>query len=306
MYRIRFHGRGGQGMKTASRILGTAFFLAGYEVQDAPRYGAERRGAPIFAFVRADSKPINERGIITHPDLVIVADDTLLGVPAAGVLMGIDAHCVLLIDSRESTDSWRNRLNLEARVVALPAVEESEDRAEQRYISAACAGAATRLLGFIDLDILLQAVEQELEQLGEEIVQHNLRVAGDAYKQMAEYTGLVTPAEQLPADSWPAPDWIELEFEAVPLSAPVIHGPDTSEMMQTGLWRTMRPEVDYDLCKGCWWICSTFCPDSAIGVDEGLPKIDYEHCKGCLVCVAQCPSHAIAAIPEYQAQEAER
>ncbi|MEN8711676.1 MAG: 2-oxoacid:acceptor oxidoreductase family protein, partial [Arenicellales bacterium] len=45
MYRIRFHGRGGQGMKTASRILGTAFFLAGYEVQDAPRYGAERRGA---------------------------------------------------------------------------------------------------------------------------------------------------------------------------------------------------------------------------------------------------------------------
>ncbi len=43
MYRIRFHGRGGQGMKTASQILGTAFFLEGYEVQDAPRYGAERR-----------------------------------------------------------------------------------------------------------------------------------------------------------------------------------------------------------------------------------------------------------------------
>ena len=53
MYRLRFHGRGGQGMKTAGRILGTAFFLAGFEVQDAPRYGAERRGAPIFAYVRA-------------------------------------------------------------------------------------------------------------------------------------------------------------------------------------------------------------------------------------------------------------
>jgi len=43
MFRICFHGRGGQGMKTASRILGTAFFIEGYEVQDAPRYGAERR-----------------------------------------------------------------------------------------------------------------------------------------------------------------------------------------------------------------------------------------------------------------------
>ena len=57
MYRIRFHGRGGQGMKTASRILGSAFFAEGYEVQDAPRYGAERRGAPIFAYVRAARAP---------------------------------------------------------------------------------------------------------------------------------------------------------------------------------------------------------------------------------------------------------
>ncbi len=53
MYRIRFHGRGGQGMKTAGRILGSAFFAEGFEVQDAPRYGAERRGAPLFAYVRA-------------------------------------------------------------------------------------------------------------------------------------------------------------------------------------------------------------------------------------------------------------
>ena len=86
MYRIRFHGRGGQGMKTASRILGTAFFFEGFEVQDAPRYGAERRGAPIFAYVRASKETINERGIITAPDLVIVADDSLIAIPAAGVL----------------------------------------------------------------------------------------------------------------------------------------------------------------------------------------------------------------------------
>lgn len=50
MFTIRFHGRGGQGMKTASHLLGNAFFLAGYEVQDAPRYGAERRGAPMTSY----------------------------------------------------------------------------------------------------------------------------------------------------------------------------------------------------------------------------------------------------------------
>ena len=95
MYRIRFHGRGGQGMKTASRILGTAFFLEGYEVQDAPRYGAERRGAPIFAYVRAAEQPLHERGVITQADLVIVADDSLVPVPAAGVLSGAEKEDLL-------------------------------------------------------------------------------------------------------------------------------------------------------------------------------------------------------------------
>ena len=103
MYRLRFHGRGGKGMKTASRILGTAFFLAGFEVQDAPRYGAERRGAPIFAYVRANRRAINERGIIRRPDLVIVADETLMLIPGAGVLEGItarDNHVVAVEHSR--------------------------------------------------------------------------------------------------------------------------------------------------------------------------------------------------------------
>ena len=121
MYRIRFHGRGGQGMKTASRILGTAFFLQGYEVQDAPRYGAERRGAPIFAYVRASDQPINERGIIRCPDLVIVADDSLIPVPIAGVLSGLDAHSVLLINSDEPAEVWRHRLNIENTIFTLPA-----------------------------------------------------------------------------------------------------------------------------------------------------------------------------------------
>ena len=70
-------------MVTASRVLGTAFFLSGFEVQDAPRYGAERRGAPTFAYVRASRTPIHERGVIRNPDLVVVGDDTLPSVPVA-------------------------------------------------------------------------------------------------------------------------------------------------------------------------------------------------------------------------------
>ena len=58
----------------------------------AGKSSAERRGAPVFAYVRADRSPIFERGVITRPDLVLVADETIVPVPAAGVLVGLDAH----------------------------------------------------------------------------------------------------------------------------------------------------------------------------------------------------------------------
>ena len=157
-------------MKTASRILGTAFFRAGYQVQDAPRYGAERRGAPIFAYVRADKATINERGIIDQPDLVVVADDTLIGMPAAGVTQGLDKHSVLLINSHQSAETWRQRLNTDARVLIMAAHEDVEDRATLPYIGSRCAAAAAVLTGVIGSDILLDALAEELAHLPAEIV----------------------------------------------------------------------------------------------------------------------------------------
>ena len=186
MFRIRFHGRGGQGMKTASRILGTAFFHAGYQVQDAPRYGAERRGAPIFAYVRADESTINERGVITSPDLVVVADDTLVGMPAAGVTQGLDAHSVLLINSLESAATWQRRLNTDARILVLATQEEVEDRASLPYIGSRCAAAAAALTGVISREILLDALREELAYLPRDVVQKNHDIAQAVFDAIEE------------------------------------------------------------------------------------------------------------------------
>ena len=94
-----------------------------------------------------------------------------------------------------------------------------------------------------------------------------------------------------------------MPFEDATISAPDIRTADNSVEIRTGLWRTMRPIIDYDHCNKCWWVCSTFCPDGAIAVEDGLPAIDYDHCKGCMVCVGICPPHAIAGMPEYRAQQ---
>lgn len=306
MFRIRFHGRGGQGIKTASRILGTAFFMAGYEVQDAPRYGAERRGAPLFAYVRADKLPVNERGIISHPDLVVVSDDTLVGMPAAGVLQGIDKHTVLLINSHEVAATWSQRLNTQARIIILPANETSIDRAELPYIGSSCAAAAAALSNVISRQVFADALTEELKPLGENIVEQNLEIALAAFDAMTQHAGIVSESGLASVADYKKPEWIELQMDDATISAPAIHAAATSVKVRTGLWRTMRPVIDYERCSGCWWVCSTYCPDGAINVtDAGLPEIDYEHCKGCLVCVAQCPPQAIESIPEHLAKDRE-
>ena len=299
MFRIRFHGRGGQGIKTSSRILGTAFFHEGYEVQDAPVYGAERRGAPLYATVRAARAPIHERGAVNHPDLVIVADDSLVPVPAANVLLGVSARTVLLINSAVSAEDWRARLNLTATIVTLPASAEVENRAEQPYIGAMCAGAAARLVGCVQRQALIQSIGDELRDLGVEVIHRNREHALGAYDAMQAHAGIVAEGGEISVRDYARPDWIEVPFEQARRSAPDIHGAATSVQIKTGAWRTLRPVIDEDRCKRCTWVCSTLCPDSAIMVRaDGTPEIDYDHCKGCLVCAAVCPPHAIRAVPE--------
>ena len=307
MYRIRFHGRGGQGMKTASRILGTAFFLEGFEVQDAPRYGAERRGAPIFSYVRASRDAINERGVITNPDLIIVADDSLIPIPAAGVLQGITDNTTLLINSHDDANTWKHRLSINCKVLILPVTEEVEDRAELPFVGSACVGAAVRLIGVITEENLVDAVSDELSSLAANLVKQNIDQATQAYELMAEKEGFVVESTSTNPLDYQQPEWINIPFENASISAPTIHAAATSVEVRTGLWRTIRPVINYDHCKHCWWVCSTICPDSAISVNEqSEPVIDYDHCKGCMICVARCAPHAIETIPEKVAQEKEK
>lgn len=301
-YRIRFHGRGGQGMKTAGRILGTAFFLEGFEVQDAPRYGAERRGAPIFAFVRASREPVFERGMIHNPDLVIIADETLIASPSAEVLHGVTGRTVLLVHSEERPEAWKERLAHAGPLFTVPTSAQEEDILQLRFIGASCAGAAARLLGVISRSSLEQAIRDELSPLGEEIIARNLAMALEPYDLMELHAGCVVPGVSISASGYSRPHWIDLPFDDATVSTPAVFAPATSEMVKTGLWRTMRPVIDHALCKKCW-LCSTYCPEGGITIDaEGYPLIDYDHCKGCLICLTQCPSRAIRPRAEHDGE----
>ena len=301
MFTIRFHGRGGQGMKTASHFLGNAFFLAGYEVQDAPRYGAERRGAPITSYVRADKKAIYERGIINNPTLVVIADDSLIPVAAAGVMAGITENTVLLIISHEQSAIWQHRLNIKSVIKVLAPQSLSSP-----LVSSICAGAAACLTCVIEQQQLLDAIKQELSGCDKELLDLNIKAASKAFDAMVDDHGIVKQTLPSSAENYQKPDWIELALETADMSAPVIYQPQTSVKIRTGLWRTQRPVINYERCNHCWWICSSSCPDSAINIEQNnIPVVDYEHCKGCMICVAQCPAHAIDSIAEADAKKGE-
>lgn len=84
MHEIRWHGRGGQGAVTSSKILAEAAFRGGWSgVTAAPSFGAERRGAPITASTRMAHEPIRILSQVTTPDVVVVLDDSLLEVANA-------------------------------------------------------------------------------------------------------------------------------------------------------------------------------------------------------------------------------
>ena len=105
---IRWHGRGGQGAKTASLLLADAAFNTGKYIQGFPEYGPERMGAPITAYNRISSSPIRIHSNIYEPDYVVVVDDTLL--ESVDVTAGLKPEGAIVINTTKDGDELRKLL----------------------------------------------------------------------------------------------------------------------------------------------------------------------------------------------------
>ena len=105
---IRWHGRGGQGAKTASLLLADAAFNTGKYIQGFPEYGPERMGAPITAYNRISDNPITIHSNIYEPDYVVVVDDTLL--ESVNVTAGLKETGAIVINTTKSEDYLKNVL----------------------------------------------------------------------------------------------------------------------------------------------------------------------------------------------------
>ena len=105
---IRWHGRGGQGAKTASLLLADAAFNTGKYIQGFPEYGPERMGAPITAYNRISTKPITIHSNIYEPDYVVVVDDTLL--ESVDVTAGLKSDGAIIINTTKQPEHLKEVL----------------------------------------------------------------------------------------------------------------------------------------------------------------------------------------------------
>ena len=289
--RVRFHGRGGQGAKTASRILGDAAFNDGYFTQDFPIYGAERRGAPVTAFTRFSREEITERGFIFSPDVSAVMDDSLISDPLANPFAGLRKGGVAVVNTTKEA-----RVVLPGRsdvaVVTLDLTGHALKHLGSPVLSAGNAAAESRISG-IGAESLLAAVEEEMKEIGlsPQMIRKNLDFAEAIYREL---TPLALKTEELVQDE----NLVSLAVVANGPGLEVVTNTGNSPARHTGNWRTFRPEIDYSRCTDCM-ICYAYCPESAMSVGaDGRVRIDYDNCKGCMICMTECPLKAIAEMRE--------
>lgn len=291
LLRVRFHGRGGQGAKTASRILGNAAFIDGHFVQDFPLYGAERRGAPVTAFTRYSDEEITERGYIFTPDVVAVMDDSLIDDPRANPFGGLSSGGVAIVNTGSLPDS----VGLDRKDVTVLAIDLTTQALKhlgKPVLSAGIAASVARIAGISEAS-LIQAISEELHEIGlsEEMVRKNIELAREIYGQLRP---IELNTVEVASDESVVPIAIVVSED----ESQDVLSPGNSEVRHTGDWRTFRPTIDYARCTDCM-ICYAYCPESAMSVGaDGRVHIDYENCKGCMICLTECPLRAITQARE--------
>ena len=155
---IRWHGRGGQGAKTACLLLADAAFNTGKYIQGFPEYGPERMGAPITAYNRISNSPITIHSAIYEPNYVVVVDDTLLD--TVDVTAGLKEDGAIVINTTNDAETLKKKLNgYKGRIYTIDARSISIDALGKYFPNTPMLAAIVKVSGVIPEDQFLADME---------------------------------------------------------------------------------------------------------------------------------------------------
>lgn len=183
---IRWHGRGGQGAKTAAILLAEAASQVGKYIQGFPEYGPERMGAPVTAYTRIGDKPIRIHANILEPDIVVILDPTLIR--ATDVASGVSENGIFIINTIESPAVMRKKLNLKGgRVFTVDANNISLETIGRVIPNTPLMGALIKVAEVIPYDDFLKIMKEEFEKKFKsrpEVVEGNIKAMERAYQEV--------------------------------------------------------------------------------------------------------------------------
>lgn len=159
MIEIRIHGRGGQGNVVAAYLLAMAAFEEQRYGQAFPNFGAERRGAPVMAFVRINDKPIRRRNQVLSPEFLIIQDEALLHIQ--GVLDGIVAHGGVLVNSTLSSSELSQQFGLN--IISIPATGLAKQILGRPVPNTALLAAFLGLTGMLTQESLAKVLQKRFK-----------------------------------------------------------------------------------------------------------------------------------------------
>lgn len=180
---IRFHGRGGQGAKTAADILARAAIMDDKYIRAFPEYGPERAGAPVKTFVRIANERIRTFAPITKPDIVVVLDETLLD--SVDVTDGLKNKGLLLINSTRDPKDIKKKTNFKGEVYCVDASGISIKNLGVNLPNIPILGALVKIRRIVSLKNLTSIINQKFKRkLGEEKTKSNINGLKQAYTSM--------------------------------------------------------------------------------------------------------------------------
>jgi len=184
MIEIRWHGRGGQGAKTASQFLGEAALDTGKYIQSFPEYGPERAGAPMKAFNRISEEAMTIHSSVTSPDIVVVIDPTL--VKAIDVTEGLGDDGILLVNTDKSPEDIRNATNFKkGKVGTVDATKIALETLKLSMPNMPMLGALLKVNPLVSIDELSERVKAKfLKKIGEQKTNANLEGIKRAYNEV--------------------------------------------------------------------------------------------------------------------------
>lgn len=181
---IRWHGRGGQGVKTACEFVAGVAIHAGKFGQGFPEYGPERSGAPMKGFTRISSDRIRQHCSVYAPDVVLVLDDSLIG--PVDVCEGLREGGIVIINTERPAEAFGDRLHGE--VWTVDATKIALEEIGRPIPNMPMIGALLKATTLLDLDELLEQVRKEFSiKFGEKVLEGNLRAIKRAHEEVRKH-----------------------------------------------------------------------------------------------------------------------